>query len=348
MPAGLGHPLHGEIDITMQPTEIHRYAPLFVVMNAASGSQDTQTVKGVIEHEVHRAGRSVFFRMVEPGQNLAQVAERAVKQAVEHHGVIVAAGGDGTINAVAQAALGQGCAFAVLPQGTFNYFGRTHHIPTEPVEAIRLLLDAREAYPVQVGLVNDKVFLVNASLGLYPELLEEREAAKQAHGRSRMVAMWAGLRTLLHRHRHLRLKIQFGAGHLGTRQQTLKTPTLFVGNNQLQLEQLGMPEAPRVMQGQLAAIAVKPQPTWRMLWLAVQGIMGRLGEADEVINFPIKDMVVTPLLPMGRRRVKVATDGEINWLTPPLRFTVASTPLNLVCPTPAAFQNQGLRQSTGT
>lgn len=347
MPAGPGQPLHGEISITMQPFEIHRYAPLFVVMNAASGSQDTQTVKGVIEHEVHRAGRSVFFRMVEPGQNLMQVAERAVKQAVEHHGVIVAAGGDGTINAVAQAALGHGCAFAVLPQGTFNYFGRTHHIPTDATEAIRLLLNAREAYPVQVGLVNDKVFLVNASLGLYPELLEEREAAKQAHGRSRLVAMWAGLRTLLHRHRHLRLKLQLGNG-MGARQQTLKTPTLFVGNNQLQLEQLGMPEAPRVTQGQLAAIAVKPQPTWRMLWLALRGAMGRLGEADEVINFPLKEMVVTPLLPMGRRRVKVATDGEINWLTPPLRFTVASTPLNLVCPTPEAFAQPHLQQSTGT
>ena len=347
MPAGPERPLHGEISITMQPFEIHRYAPLFVVMNAASGSQDTQTVKGVIEHEVHRAGRSVFFRMIEPGQNLTQVAERAVKQAVEHHGVIVAAGGDGTINAVAQAALGHGCAFAVLPQGTFNYFGRTHHIPTDATEAIRLLLNAREAYPVQVGLVNDKVFLVNASLGLYPELLEEREAAKQAHGRSRLVAMWAGLRTLLHRHRHLRLKLQLGNG-MGASQQTIKTPTLFLGNNQLQLEQLGMPEAPRVTQGQLAAIAVKPQPTWRMLWLALRGAMGRLGEADEVINFPLKEMVVTPLVPMGRRRVKVATDGEINWLTPPLRFTVASTPLNLVCPTPEAFEQPHMQQSTGT
>lgn len=330
----------------MQPIEIHRYAPLFVVMNATSGNQDAQTVRAMIEHEVHRAGRSVFFRMVESGQNIGQVAERAVRQAVEHHGVIVVAGGDGTINAVAQAALGQDCAFAVLPQGTFNYFGRTHHIPTDATEAIRLLLNSREAYPVQVGLVNDKVFLVNASLGLYPDLLEDREAAKQAHGRSRLVAMWAGLRTLLHRHRHLRLTLQLGSSPLGARRQTIKTPTLFVGNNQLQLEQLGMPEAPRVTQGQLAAITVRPQPTWRMLWLALRGAMGRLGEADEVTSFPIKDMVVTPLLPLGRRRVKVATDGEIAWLTPPLRFSVAEAHLHLVCPTPEAYlQNQ---RSTGT
>lgn len=347
MPSGRHRGAHGEIDVTMQPFEIHRYAPLFVVMNSASGSQDSQAVKETVEREVHRAGRSVFFRMIEPGQNLATVAARAVQQAVEHHGIIVAAGGDGTINAVAQAALGQNCAFGVLPQGTFNYFSRTHHIPADPVEAVRLLLHTREAYPVQVGLVNDKVFLVNASLGLYPELLEEREAAKQAHGRSRLVALWAGLRTLLHRHRHLRLTLQMDGGVLGTRQQTIKTPTLFVGNNQLQLEQLGMPEAPRVAQGQLAAITVKPQTTWRLLYLAARGLLGRLGEADEIISFPLRDMVVRPLLPLGRRRVKVATDGEISWLTPPLRFSVASVPLNLVCPTPAAFA-QSPQRSTGT
>ena len=331
----------------MQPIDIHRYAPLFVVMNAASGSQDSQAVRETVEREVHRAGRSVFFRMLEPGQDLSTVAARAVQQAVEHHGIIVAAGGDGTINAVAQAALGKDCAFGVLPQGTFNYFSRTHHIPADPVEAVRLLLNTGEAYPVQVGLVNDKVFLVNASLGLYPELLEEREAAKQAHGRSRVVAMWAGLRTLLHRHRHLRLTLQMESGALGKRQQTIKTPTLFVGNNQLQLEQLGMPEAPRVSQGQLAAITVKPQPTWRMVWLGVKGLFGRLGEADEIVSFPLRDMVVQPLLPLGRRRIKVATDGEISWLTPPLRFSVASMPLNLICPTPAAFE-QSQQQSTGT
>jgi len=50
----------------------------------------------------------------------------------------------------------------------------------------RALLNAR-VEPVQVGRLNDQVFLVNASLGLYPHLLEDREAAKEVHGRSRVV-----------------------------------------------------------------------------------------------------------------------------------------------------------------
>ncbi|HSN80882.1 MAG TPA: diacylglycerol kinase family protein, partial [Rhodoferax sp.] len=73
------------------------------------------------------------------------------------------ADGDGTLNTVAQAAHAVGCAMGVVPQGTFNYFARTHGIPVDPREAVRLLLHAAPQ-PVQVDGVNDRVFLVNASL----------------------------------------------------------------------------------------------------------------------------------------------------------------------------------------
>jgi diacylglycerol kinase family enzyme len=43
------------------------------------------------------------------------LAQRAVEQARQQQGVVVAAGGDGTINAVAQVVLKSGCPFGVLP-----------------------------------------------------------------------------------------------------------------------------------------------------------------------------------------------------------------------------------------
>ena len=80
---------------------------------------------------------------------------------------MVAACGDGTINTVAQAALGSGCAFGVLPQGAFNYFSRTHGIPSDTAAALKVLL-AGHCQPAQLGSVGDRAFLVNAILGLYP------------------------------------------------------------------------------------------------------------------------------------------------------------------------------------
>ncbi|MGC4115265.1 MAG: diacylglycerol kinase family protein [Myxococcales bacterium] len=141
--------------------------PFFIVLNAGSGSDDAQAVRETIEHAFLDAGRQHTLLLVDQPGKLAEQARRAVYQARATNGVVVAAGGDGTINTVAQAALEHGLPFGVIPQGTFNYFSRTHGIPSDVEEAVQVLLQA-PPQPVQVGLVNDHVFLVNASLGLYP------------------------------------------------------------------------------------------------------------------------------------------------------------------------------------
>lgn len=182
-------------------------APFFVVMNAGSGRKQVDETCAVLERELGAAGRRFELSVVDDPRQLAATAQQAAERARADHGVLVGAGGDGTLCTVAEAALTAGVPFAVLPRGTFNYFSRDHGIPADLEASTKLLLDAR-AYPVQVGYVNDRMFLVNASLGLYPKLLEDRETYKQQFGRSRLVAMWSALFTLLRRHRHLRLHIR--------------------------------------------------------------------------------------------------------------------------------------------
>ena len=152
----------------------------------------------------------------------------------------------------------------VVPQCTFNYFARTHGIPADPADAVRLLLRSAPA-PVQVAGINDRVFLVNASLGLYPELLEDREAYKARFGRSRWVAFMAACATLLRVQRRFRLHIEMGG-----RVRDLQTVTLFVGNNRLQLQQLGAePEdtlAGTPGDGSMAALVLRPIGARRGRW----------------------------------------------------------------------------------
>jgi diacylglycerol kinase family enzyme len=308
------------------PIQVDSAAPLFIVLNVGSGSNDAVATREIIEAVLTQAGREHLVRVVEDPAQLHNIARQTVEQARSRGGVVVVAGGDGTINAVAQATLGSGCPFGVLPQGTFNYFSRTHGIPSDTTEAMRLLLTAR-AHPVQVGLVNDRVFLVNASMGLYPKLLENREAHKRQFGRNRLVAFWSGLITLLREHRQLRLLIE----HRGETRH-MRTPTLFVSNNRLQLEQIGIPQARLLEQGLLAAITLRPVGTLTMLWLLVRGAFGQLGEADSVTHFAFKRISVTPAMPYGTHRVKIATDGEIVWLQAPIEFRVAPESLYLLKP----------------
>jgi diacylglycerol kinase family enzyme len=307
-------------------------APFLIVMNAGSGHNDTAAVRAIIEEVLTRAGREHRLIVVEDPARLAEAARRTVEQAKACGGVVVVAGGDGTINTVANAVYGSGCPFAVVPQGTFNYFGRTHGISQDAREAAEALLTAR-VEPVQVGLVNDRLFLVNASLGLYPKLLEDREAYKQQYGRSRLVALWSGLMTVLRPHRRMRITLERQG-----QASTMRTLTLFVGNNRLQMEQTGIPLGDALEDGQLAAVALRPVGRLAILWLLVRGALGRLGDAENVISFGFRRMTVKPALLYRVRRVKVAADGEIVWMTAPIEFRVAPEPLYLLKPAPGAAQ----------
>ncbi len=299
-------------------------APLFVVLNVGSGKHDSAEVRASIESALASSGRKLTLHEVTEPSELSRIASSVVEQARACGGIVVAAGGDGTINAVAQATLGSGCCFGVLPLGTFNYFSRTHGIPSDMAEACRILLGSR-AFEVQVGLVNGRVFLVNGSIGLYPDLLEDRERAKHQLGRSRLVAVGAALRTLFTSHRRLLLEIDSKQGR-----RRIATQTLFVGNNRLQLERLGIPHSAERDQHRLAAVVLRPVGVMGMLGLVLRAIIGRLGDAEEVVTFDFERMTVQRRL--GKRAFKVATDGEVEWLPAPLVFTLAPHGLRLMRP----------------
>ena len=299
-------------------------APFFVVLNAGSGAAGGAAAQAAIASVFAAAGREHRMLVVDDPRQLQASADEAVALARASGGIVVASGGDGTLNTVAQAVLGSDCLFGVVPRGTFNYFGRAHGIPADPAAATRLLLASR-AHPVQVGLVNERLFLVNASLGLYPQLLQDREAWKRRLGRSRVVAFGAALATLLRGHRRLRLRIE----HRG-RSHDLRTPTLFVGNNRLQMEQIGTAQA--FTEGRLAGIVLRRVGIGGMLWLILRGALARLGEADNVISFGFDSLTVAMPRFIGRRNLKVATDGEVTRLELPLTFRISPEPLWLLKP----------------
>jgi len=305
-------------------------APLHLVVNPKSGRQQgrpdlvrllTQLLPpGSRRWQVHQPRRAA---------ELPALADRASALARSDGGIVIAAGGDGTLNTVVQALWDRQIPFGALPQGTFNFFGRQHGLSDDPHEALPRLLAAIEAgqmQPVPLGWVSGHIFLVNASLGLYPELLEEREKMKRRHGRNRWIARLAGLASLLRPHRRWSMHLSHigldGQHHLERRVAT----TLFVGNNPLQLRQIGLPDE-ALQQGGLGALTLAPVGRLGMIGLILQGLVGRLARAQAVNDFDFTRLDID--LP-GRQRVKVAIDGEQILLPLPLRIGVAPRPLWLI------------------
>lgn len=316
-PANLSHDQAREKMPTLTGNE-----PFFMVMNTGSGSQDAEEIQATIARVMGEANRRYQLIAVDDGAELIPSARKALKLAKEQGGVVVAVGGDGTLNAVSQVVLGSGIPFGILPQGTFNYFGRSYGISQETEVAARCLVDAR-IQPVNVGLLNDRVFLVNASLGLYPQLLEDREAYKQRFGRSRLVALWSALVSLFKAHRQLKVQIDYEG-----KQRVMRTPTIVVDNNALQLKHMGLKESDELQRNHLVALTSKPLSTLSLYGLLLRGLMSRLGEDENLISFGFHSMTVR--IGRGRKRTKVAMDGEISYMQSPLVFKVAEHQLPLL------------------
>jgi diacylglycerol kinase family enzyme len=299
------------------------HGKIFMLFNAHSGPRERTYVLPEIEAALNASGRN--YEILDLRKDRTAVV-RAAREAAASGGIVAAAGGDGTMSTVAQAAFDADAAFGAVPLGTFNYFARHNGIPLEPAAAARALAGGEER-PVQVGLVNGRVFLVSASLGLYPMLLEEREAFKKQYGRTRWVALIAALWTILTR-THPRIVVRIRTDGAV---REVRATTLFVGNNPLQLGRLGIDEAQAVEAGQLAAIRVRPASVWGLMSVLAHGAVGRLAGANEVEVSPFREMEVAPVRPKRRATfLKVATDGERVRMKLPLLFQVAPRPLRLV------------------
>lgn len=298
-----------------------------IVINAASGSDNGAQIRAKLVDRLTEARCEYEFIRIDDTARIHDFVNRAAELARDWDAQLVAVGGDGTINAVVNAALEHQVPLAILPQGTFNFFGRTHGIPETIDAGIDVLLNGRQTQ-VQVARINDRRFVVNASLGLYPQVLEDREAWKQRFGRSRFIAFFSGLATLLRGYHSLRLEITDADGD--TRE--LRTPTLVVANNALQLELIGIGDAPVINKGQLVAITLKHVSKFQMIGLILRGALGKLGEAERVHTFAFRRMTVNT---HGKnRRFKIALDGEISHIDAPLTFEALPEALRLLVPRP--------------
>jgi diacylglycerol kinase family enzyme len=313
-----------------------QFPPLFVILNAGSGAKDAGEISNQLAEIFAQAQQPYeLFFCQRPG-DLAAMTEQAIAQASQRNGVVAAAGGDGTIRSVAQAVVAAGLPFGVVPLGTFNYFARDNDVPLDVELAAQALIAGMRAgnqRQVQVGLLNDQVFLVNASLGLYPQLLADREQLKQQHGRSRIVAKFAALFTLLKRDIKMLLRIEYSGGQRQGGENVIPASTIFVGNNALQLADIGLEaEAEHVKNGQLAIVALPPMRVSERAAVAFHGLFGVLNKAANVTHFACSQLVVEPLSRRKQRSVKVAMDGEVSRMQPPLTFRVGPKPLRLIVP----------------
>ena len=149
----------------------------------------------------------------------AALACRAMREGVD---VVVALGGDGTVNEVVNGLLTDGVhagvpALGLVPGGSTNVFARALGLPNDPVEATSMLLDAmaeQRTRSIGLGLADDRYFLFTAGLGYDAAVVEAVEAHRR-RGKTSTPALYvrSAVRTYLRSdRRHPKIRVDFGAG----------------------------------------------------------------------------------------------------------------------------------------
>ncbi|WP_162164341.1 diacylglycerol/lipid kinase family protein [Roseivivax isoporae] len=291
-----------------------------ILMNGRSGSGDAAELEKRFEAAFERHPGRFELRVLSPRSGIADACQRALK---DGFGTIAAAGGDGTIAAVAGQVAGSGRRFGIVPQGTFNYVARGFDIPEDLDEAVDLIATG-ETRPLPVGEVNGQIFLNNASLGVYPQVLETREGTYRRWGRSRLAAHWSLILTVLSFRSPMRMKVTAGG-----REVRRKTPLAFVARSAFQLEQFGLEGADEVRAGRFALFLAPDCTRWQLLArafrLAVRGM-----ELDRDFELFTGEEIVIETL--RRRTQTVAMDGERVTLRAPFRFRMHRDVLHTILP----------------
>ncbi|MCU0900538.1 MAG: diacylglycerol kinase [Cypionkella sp.] len=297
--------------------------PIVVLANAGSGKKSGERIEHMIE-PLRKAGLTPEVRLIRKG---AQIPEAARKARADGFATVIAAGGDGTICGIASELAGSGIAMGILPLGTFNFFARSLGLDNDPETAARQLLTGTEVV-VSAGEVNGKLFLNNASLGLYPALLEQREAAYARWGRSRLAAYWSALRTLATYDRPSRMRVT-----LDGVAQDRRSPMVFIAQNAYQLEGYGMQEGVDLIRdGKLAVYIAPPLRRWQLLGFALR-MATRM--ARPYRDFTLVGATEVQIETRKRRRT-VARDGEREKMAAPFAFRRLPQALTVIVPQPPA------------
>ncbi|WP_066808557.1 diacylglycerol/lipid kinase family protein [Frigidibacter mobilis] len=293
--------------------------PICIIANTGAGRKKAAKLHALLDPMIERIGGQPELRVIREGEDIAAAARAA---RAGGFATIIAAGGDGTVCAVAAELVGTDIAMGVLPMGTFNFFSRSLGFPEDPQEAVTALTEA-EPRRIAVGEVNGQIFLNNASLGLYPAILESREAIYSRWGRSRMAAYWSVIRTIADFRRPSVMKVTIDG-----EARRLRTPMVFVAANGYQLDQFGLPGTDCLDRGQFAVFLAPDCSRGQLVRFAARLALRKArSETDFELLCGTEIVIETRKL-----RRTIARDGERGKMTGPLRFRMLPGALKVLAP----------------
>jgi diacylglycerol kinase family enzyme len=208
----------------------------------------------------------------------------------------------------------------VLPLGTLNHFAKDLGIPLKLEDAFRTLVEGR-VQPVDVGEVNGRIFINNSSLGLYPQIVRERELQQLHLGKSKWRALASA--TL-----HATEQPHGIAVRIATEDDSAlrRTPFVFIGNNRYVMEGFAIGARSSLQGGELALYLARRRGRLALVQLALRALLKRLEQDEDFEVLTGNEFVISTRDP----RIRVATDGEVSMMDTPLHYRILPKALQVM------------------
>lgn len=286
-----------------------------VILNTRSGLSRQGAAEADVRETLQSVGlTSVRVLPLEPALNL----ETELAENLRSGCPVVAVGGDGTVSSVAAVLAGTETPLGILPAGTLNHFARDLGIPTDLPAAAAVIAKASPAR-VDVARLNERVFVNNSSIGLYPAMVRVRDRL-MTRGWPKRAALVAGSLAAVWQFPNLRLRLSTSGAGVVTR-----TPFVFVGNNSYELSGFDAGTRAGLQDGVLQVCTVRNPTRMALFAGAVQSFLGRTPDIhlDHAPEVYIRTL---------RHRVRVALDGEVVLMRSPLRYSIWPKALRVLVP----------------
>jgi diacylglycerol kinase family enzyme len=275
--------------------------PAVLIMNLKSGGGKAERFD--LPAEARRRGIEPV--VLAPGDDLLELAENAIAKGAQ---VIGMAGGDGSQALVATVAARHDVPHVVIPAGTRNHFALDLGLDRDDVLGALDGFDDAVERRIDLARVNDRVFVNNASLGVYAKVVQS-DAYRDAK-----LETWTRMLPDLLGPDAEPIDLEF-TGPDGT--SCADAPLVLVSNNPYQLTNLaGAGTRERIDTGTLGIVAARVHSAADVSRLVALELVGQVGRFPGLLSWPSAKFEVRSNEP-----VEIGLDGEALVLDPPLRFT---------------------------
>jgi len=290
-----------------------------VLLNRGGGAvRADPNVGDKVAEALRAAGLEPDVELIEGGD--CTVRARAISERGDE--LLVVGGGDGSISAAASALVGTETLLGILPLGTLNHFARDLGIPADLNEVAKLIA-SRKDRRVDVAEMNERVFINNSAIGLYPLMVLDRDLQRKKLGRSKRLAMIvASVRTLA-RFGHQRLTLT-----VNDEQARVDTPLLFVGNNDYRLDIGAAGQRDSVEDGCLSVYVMRKKTRAGFVAASVRALFNRDRKDDMVRLEHVERLRVNA----KRSVLAVSLDGEVVGAETPLTYKIRKKALRVIAP----------------